>query len=304
MERQFFKIFNYDSFLELGIIEQQKALIEKGVYIQGQTHFEKDDTPKNFYSNGSQDYPLFIGEDFTFEKSIYTLNPNFLNEVFHLNLDYFNEKNLKNIENQIQTLRLQIEFSGDFSQKLSYVEENYKKSLSSPIFQEFHINKDKDSSFMEDILRRHLSYDFYALSQYILGLKNFDSNYAFSNYYTFLSSTKIIELCDNYTTESQIEQIDFYNNFKTTKFIAMLNELKFFDIDSIKNLTLHQKSKIVLALLQKDYNNKNSAHSVEKNIQVLNPKSELNGVRYTSWTHIDDVRKTIREITNSSSKNF
>lgn len=299
MEKQFFKIFNHHAFLELDITAQQKALIEKKVYIKGQSHFEKNETPKHFYSNGSSsDYPLFVGEDFIFEESTYTLNSDFLNEVFRLHLDYFKENKLKNIENHIQTLRLQIEFSGDVSQPLKDAEDNYRKSLSSLISQELHNNRHKNSSFMENILKKHLSYDFYTLSQYILGLQNFDSNFAFSIYYTFLSSTKIIELCNSYPKKSQVEQIDFYKNFSIPKLVAMLDELKFFNIDSIKNLSLNQKSKIVLALMQKDYNNKYSAHGVEKNIQALNPKSELNNTKYTSWTHIDAVKKTIQEITN------
>ena len=78
----------------------------------------------------------------------------------------------------------------------------------------------------------------------------------------------------------------------------MLNELGFFKWESIKDLSNDQKAKIILALLQQDYNNENAIHNVVKNMQTLNSKSNLDNKKFTAWTHIDAVRKILIKITN------
>ncbi|MCB7482468.1 hypothetical protein [Christiangramia sediminis] len=72
--------------------------------------------------------------------------------------------------------------------------------------------------------------------------------------------------------------------------IALLNEIGFFELDLIKNLTSKQKREIVQILIG------GSDRQIKGNINVLNPGSKEDPLRYTSTSYKEEVKKYISRL--------
>ena len=74
--------------------------------------------------------------------------------------------------------------------------------------------------------------------------------------------------------------------------IALLNEIGFFQLDSIKNLTKENQIEIVQKLLG------GTTRYIKGNINILGDASNEDGLKYTSHKHIEGVKKYLRKLQN------
>jgi hypothetical protein len=228
----------------------------------------------------------------------YKLNDDFLNEVFNECINYHKFHHIPLIENHIETIELQAEFSGDgfISELLQKEVKSYNSYLPKKLFKKLHNSDFENEQQHFDILKSYLSLNWFDLSDYLFGLNNISSYHIVSNYYSYIRTKRTLIFLNS---KDAIDETGI-SKLSRPKFIAMLNELGFFKWQSIKDLTNDQKSKVILALLGQDYNTKGAIHNVVKNFQALNPKSELSPQKFTAQNHIEDVKKILNEITNKS----
>lgn len=299
MALKFFNILDIQTFSEKSESEQKDILIEADIYKRGKS------TPIDFCLEegeiwrGSNSYPKYLGQDFELQGINYKLNDDFLNEVFNECVKYFKLNEAPLIENNIETIRLQTEFSGDsyISEVIQKEIKNYNNYLQKKLFKKLHNSDFENEQQHFDILKSYLSLNWYDLSDYLFGLNNISNYHIVSNYYSYVRTKRILIFLNSKGVKDEAVEID-NQKLSRPKFIAMLNELGFFKWESIKDLHNDQKAQIILALLQQDYNSKNAIHNVVKNFQTLNSKSELNNKKYTAWTHMEAVKKIFNKITN------
>ena len=246
---------------------------------------------------GSSNYPKYLGQDFEFNGLNYKLNDDFLNEVFNECVEYIKFQHTPIIENNLETIELQAEFSGDsfISEMLQNEIKSYNNYLQKKLFKRLHNSDFENEQQHFDILKSFLSINWYDLSDYLFGLKNIQNYHIVSTYYSYVRQSRILFFLNSKKGIDETVEKD-NKKFSRPKFIAMLNELGFFKWESIKDLSNDQKAKIILALLQQDSNNENAIHNVVKNMQTLNSKSELNNKKYTAWTHMEAVKKILYQI--------
>tara|TARA_R110002167_G_scaffold176569_3_gene376076 strand:- start:838 stop:1713 length:876 start_codon:yes stop_codon:yes gene_type:complete len=72
--------------------------------------------------------------------------------------------------------------------------------------------------------------------------------------------------------------------------IALLNEIGFFELDYFKNITDTKRNIIISKLLN------TNTRSVKGNISALNPKSNENPSKYTSYNYMDEVKKYLFQL--------
>lgn len=299
MERKFFDILDIRAFSDKSESEQKAILIEANIYKKGNS-IKSDIILDEFeIQRGSNHYPKYLGQDFELNEINYKLNDDFLNEVFNECTNYHKFHHIPLIENHIETIELQAEFSGDsfISELLQKEVKSYNSYLPKKLFKKLHNSDFENEQQHFDILKSYLSVNWFDLSDYLFGLNNISSYHIVSNYYSYVRTKRTLIFLNSKSVIDEEVEIDT-KKFTRPKFIAMLLELGFFKWEPIKDLTNDQKAKVILALLRQDYNNKNIIHSVVKNFQALNPKSELNPGKFTAQNHIEEAKKILSEITN------
>lgn len=107
---------------------------------------------------------------------------------------------------------------------------------------------------------------------------------------------------DNYiqdeTKTDFFEEIENYNP-KTISLpfsIAMLNEIGFFELESIKRLTPINQAKIIAIIQTKNPNDLNINRAISGNVRVLNPDNKENEFKYTSYKHSQKVKEVLNLI--------
>jgi len=299
MERKFFDILDIRAFSDKSESEQKAILIEANIYKKGNS-IKSDVILDEFeIQRGSNHYPKYLGQDFELNEINYKLNDDFLNEAFNECINYHKFHHIPLIENHIETIKLQAEFSGDIfiSELLQKEIKSYNSYLPKKLFKKLHNSDFENEQQHFDILKNYLSVNWFDLSDYLFGLNNISSYHIVSNYYSYIRTKRTLIFLNSKSVID--EAVEIYNQkLSRPKFIAMLNEVGFFKWESIKDLHNDQKAQIILALLQQDYNSKNAIHNVVKNFQTLNSKSELNNKKYTAWTHMEAVKKIFNKITN------
>lgn len=78
--------------------------------------------------------------------------------------------------------------------------------------------------------------------------------------------------------------------------IALLDEVGFFELPKIKNLSPTSLAKIIAIIQLKDPNNKNTNRAISGNIRVLNSDNNENNFKYTSHKHGEKVKSILNEI--------
>lgn len=78
--------------------------------------------------------------------------------------------------------------------------------------------------------------------------------------------------------------------------IALLNEIGFFELAKIKNLSPTSLAKIIAIIQLKDPSNKTINRAISGNIRVLNPDNKEDGFKYTSHKHAERVKLLLNEI--------
>lgn len=141
----------------------------------------------------------------------------------------------------------------------------------------------------------------------------------YNDWLKYFKMTEIINICENKIkelleakdlnnksnpiNESSSEEIEDINNInideknlKTPIAIAMLNEIGFFELDSLKSLTDSKIAQIISIIQQKDPNDKSLNRRISGNIRVLDPNKKEDGLRYTSHKLSEKVKKILNEI--------
>lgn len=299
MALKFFNILDIRTFSEKSESEQKNILIEVKIYIKGKSFPIDFSLEEGEISRGSNHYPKYLGQDFEFDGVNYKLSGDFLNEVFNECINHYKFYYVPLIENYIETIKLQAEVSGDdFITELRQKEiKSYNNYLPRKLFKKLHTSDFENEQQHFDILKSFLSINWYDLSDYLFGLKNISNYHIVTTYYSYVRTYRTLAFLNSVNVIDEAVKKD-NKKFSRPEFIAMLNELGFFKWESVKVLTNDQKAKIILAMLQQDYNNKNVIHNVVKNFQGLNPQSELSPKKFTANTHIESVKKILNEITN------
>lgn len=299
MERKFFNILDLQTFSDKSESEQKALLIESNIYKKGKSTNVDISLEEGEIWRGSSNYPKYLGQDFEFDGIYYKLNDDFLNEVFNECVNYFKTHHAPLIENHIETIKLQAEFSGDsfISEMLQKEIKSYNDYLPRKLFKKLHYSDFENEQQHFDILKSYLSVNWFDLSDYLFGLNNISSYHIVSNYYSYVITNRTLLFLKSINVGDEKREID-NQKFSRPKFIAMLSELGFFKWNSIKDLSNDQRAKIILALLQQDYNNKNTIHNVVKNFQGLNPLSGLDPKKFTASTHLEEVKRTLNKISN------
>lgn len=298
MALKYFNILDIRTFSDRSESEQKAILIEANIYKKGNS-IKSDIILDEFeIQRVSNNYPKYLGKDFKLNEVNYKLNDDFLNEVFNECLNHYKSYYVPLIENYIETIELQVEISGDsFITELSQKEiKSYSDYIPKKLFKELHNSGFENQQRHFDLLKKFLSINWYDLSDYLFGSNNIQNYHIVSTYYSYVRVNRTLLFLNSRKDKDETIEID-NQKFSRPKFIAMLNELGFFKWQSIKDLSNDQKAKVILSLLQQDYNNKNAIHNVVKNMQTLNPKSILNP-KYTANTHIESVKKILNSITN------
>lgn len=202
---KYFGIFeNCFKFNELTDDEQKMCLIKHKVYIEGKNEIiYNEDLVHPFYLNKSNDIN-FIGKDFTINRINYTLNPQFIDEVYVTILDTFENGYMKNINDYIEVLNLSYQTIEDENERINFLKDNkklanqdYLKQLSNKIFQDFNRQKKNDKNYKEYVIKKHLRFDIKHLSDYVFGLDNRSSFLTIREYGSFLRIERILQFCDN-----------------------------------------------------------------------------------------------------------
>lgn len=299
MALKYFNILDIRTFSDKSESEQKAILIEANIYKKGNS-IKSDIILDEFeIQRGSNNYPKYLGQDFELNEVNYKLNDDFLNEVINECLKYIKLQHVPLIENNLETIKLQAEFSGDsfISELLQKEIKGYSSYLPKKLFKKLHNSDFENEQQHFDILKSYLSVNWFDLSDYLFGLNNISNYQIVSTYYSYVRTKRTLIFLNSKSVKDEAVEID-NQKISRPKFIAMLNELGFFKWESIKDLSNDQKAKIILALLQQDSDNENAIHNVVKNMQTLNSKSELNNKKYTAWTHMEAVKKIFNKITN------
>ncbi len=296
MKQSFFKILNSSEFSSKTEAEQKSLLVKLEVYVIGKNEYPNYNYHEHEFERSSNTYPKYLGNDFELEGENYKLNETFLNEVLNTCLDNFKTKRILSINENIETIKLQIENSGDMIaiEIIQQTKKNYNTFLSSRIAKELHKTLIDEEQLHFEILKRHLRVNWYDLSDYLFGLGNIQSYRVILEYNTFIRSNMIF----NSVSIGEERKVD--NKLSLPKSIAILNEIGFFKLEYYKNLeTLKMKHKLVALVLDLDYKNKNVLRSIEGNISVLDKNSLEDRKKFTSETHTEKIKKILSEVLNS-----
>lgn len=299
MELNFFGILDLQSFKELSETEQKALLIEKNIYINGKSEYYEFSKEEYHTYRVIYDYPTYLGQDFENEGVVYKLNDDFLNEVFKECVDYIKLEYTPIIEKYLETLKIQVDVSGeDFITEQRKIQiDSFNETIGHKIFKKLHSIEFENEKSHFEILKKYLSIKWFDLADYLFGFQNIPNFHIITTYCNYIKINSVLKILNSNNAEDVESEVD-NKKISRPKFIAMLNELGFFQMSSMQDLSIKKKAQLVLALLQQDYKGKNIIHNVEKNIQSLNSDSEIDNQKFTAWTHMEAVEKVIYEIKN------
>jgi hypothetical protein len=211
-KQKYFNIFeNCYKFSEMDDQEQKDFLVKNEVYIKGveKTIFNKDFV--NLTDMSKAQNINFIGQDFIHKKENYTLNQDFLEEIFNVVIANFRDGLLKKISSHIDILTMSYNVIDSEKDRFSFINETKAKAnqdfllcLQDTTFQEFHSKKSSD----KNIIKIKLRYDIKSLSDYIFGLENYKNCLPIRSYYSFLRIMEILKFCNSYAKESKEKEIE------------------------------------------------------------------------------------------------
>jgi len=226
---KFFNILDIRTFLDMSESEQKAILIKKNIYKKGisvKSDFILDDGE---IWRGSINYPKYLGQDFEINGINYKLNDDFLDEVFNECIKYHKSHHIQLIENNVETLKQQAEFSGyDFIKEMRQKEiKNYNNYLPKKLFKKLHNSDFENEQQHFDILKSFLSINWFDLSDYLFGLNNISSYHIVQNYYKFIRLNRILDFLDSIKVdksffEEENDRSDIFNDDgeKIFKFIV------------------------------------------------------------------------------------
>ena len=194
MELKFFNILDIRTFSDKLESEQKSILIETNTYKKGKSDKVEFSLDEGEIWRGSSNYPKYLGQDFEFNGIDYKLNDVFLNEVFNECVSYIKFHHAPLIENNIETLKLQAEFSeDDFIAELRQKEiKSYNNYLPQKLFKKLHNSNFENEQEHFDMLKSYLSVNWYDLSDYLFGLKNIQNYHIVTTYYSYVRTKRTL----------------------------------------------------------------------------------------------------------------
>lgn len=288
-------------FNELTENQQKSFLVKQKIYVKGSSDSEYDeDAVHPFYLDRRKDIN-FLGEDFTFENSDYTLNPEFIEEVYNYLMSSYTKTMSKLITNHINVLEASYQIIEDDVEKSKYIYElkkeidkEFMKELTNPIFMAFHIQI-KSGGEYKNLIKKQLRYDISHLSGYIFGLDNATSFLTFKGYYTHKRLTAKSKFCDQYKLIAPVEKEEIeFSKPSVPKSIAMLKASGFFELESIKRLNPTKLYQVIAIVIGKDPNNPSHDRNIRGNFNILNSNSGESFVNFTTNTHLKAMENLLK----------
>ena len=214
MKAKFFNILDQFSFEDKSEIEQKSKLIETNIYIKGKSTKVDINLEESEIWRGSNKYPKYLGQDFQFNGIDYKLNDDFLNEVFNECVTYLKFYWIPIIEENIETLKMQIEISdSDFISNQRQKEiKSYQNYLHRRIFKKLHTSDFENEQEHFNILKSYLRVNWFDLSDYLFGLNNIQSYHIVSNYYSYLRHSRILSLLNSKKSLGETVEKDIGKN--------------------------------------------------------------------------------------------
>ena len=126
-------------------------------------------------------------------------------------------------------------------------------------------------------------------------------NTSLENYPHFIELNKIdypdLYIQQNEDFEDIIEYEESDNVEKLPLIIALLNEVGFFELPKIKSMSISKQSRIIAIIQQTELNKyDNRIRQISGNISVLNPNSQENQTKFTSFLNVDKAKDLIKKI--------
>lgn len=302
MKSKYFNLYERSyKFNDLSETEQKTFLIERKVYIKGKEIEMYDDLLASHDHNNGNNIK-FIGKDFKIDKTNYTLNPDFIDEIYNKLMFVFNNNNIRNIDKSQNVNKVAYQSINNEEDKKTFINDLNKKSnaefmqkLNDAIFLDFHIESKRGDDYVENVFKKHLKYDIKHLSDYVFGLDNTTSFLTFHSYYSFYRISKIADFCSENTEDglSEIEYIDIKKH-SVPQSIAMLKAAGFFELENISKLTSSKLHQVIAIIIGLNPNNLTHIRSIRGNVNVLHNKSEENPLKFTSSIHVDDMLKILK----------
>ena len=104
----------------------------------------------------------------------------------------------------------------------------------------------------------------------------------------WIRELKILKISLKQLAEVEINTTEKDTNYSLAYKIALLNELGFFDIPTVRQLSNNKQDEIIKILTG------GSTRQIRGNIRVLDPKSTEDRLRYTSFSYMDKVKKLLQ----------
>lgn len=236
MAVKFFNILDYLTFSAMSESEQKAILIESNIYKKGKSTKVDLSLEESEIWRGSSNYPKYLGQDFRIKGIDYKLNEDFLNEVFNECVTCLKFYRIPIIEENIETLKMQIEISdSDFITNQRQKEiKSYQNYLHRGIFKKLHTSDFENEEEHFNILKSYLSVNWFDLSDYLFGLNNIQSYHIVSNYYSYLRQSRILSLLNSKKSLDETVEKDIGKNiFKDDNYFLFEYIVK--EYDDIKN---------------------------------------------------------------------
>ena len=299
---KYFGIYNEIDFKNKSENEQKELLIKSKIYIIGNSTEEFNKNEFDFViQDDPNNYVTYLGKDFELKNKAYTLNDEFLEEIFTNIMQEFQVDTPQFIDAHLKRIKLNLETYRNEKEQTSYVDEvrqtaetQYRASLNSLLFAELHENKNP----VDYILKKHLKNNFYQLSNYLFGLGKLDHFTIYNVLFQFEQMKSVLNFCLTFNPEGKdfgSEDIEFKKP-SLPKAIAMLHEIGFFELEKIKKLTPKAIAQIIAIIQIKDPNNETVKRAISGNISVLNPDSQENFSKYTTHKNLDEIKSLYKEI--------
>lgn len=299
----FFGIVNFSAFENLEFYEKQIFLIEKAIYVEDKS-FNYEIEFSEFYNNEYESNVIeFLCPTLEVNNKTYFLNNLFLDEVFEKILQTYKYYSLPTLTRLKIEREMVLEVFLSSKDKSRYIEEMHKSatqeyltSLSHPMIKELHSNRSLDEKQLFQILEKHLIYCKKDLSHYIFGLDNIKSSTIIHNYYSFKRLNDIFDFC-SLNMELTPETNKHRKAASLPRVIAILNEIGFFEMPFIKNLsTDNERYKVIAMLLRDEFDSSNFIREIRGNVYSLNEYKSVNRNRYTAMSHKEEVKRTLSRL--------
>lgn len=274
-EIKFYGIFDKSDFKELQEEDQKKLLIDTQIYVLGKSIelFDEDEFDAVFDGNPS-DYFIYLGSDFEINNKKYTLNIEFLNEVFSNIMNDFELNTPKYINKNLKRLNINLETYTNGKERSQYInnvritgESDYRSNLNSKLFMDLH--EDKNEIRTNQILKKHLKHNHYQLSNYLFGIEKFEFYSIYSKLYSFKSIKSVLEFC----SENEIEQTEFNLKPIDTSIQVFLIE-GLLNIEGWVEISSRKKAKIIKEIIGKNEDN------IRKVYEEMNKKQSENSQKF------------------------